>query len=227
MKYIFILGYFCFIVSCLYSQDWEKKKHQMILTLKEYGIKDAKILKTMEMVPRHKFVPEPYKIYAYEDTPLPIGYNQTISQPFIVAYMTELLELKPKDKVLEIGTGSGYQAAILSLLAKEVYTIEIIPELCNQAKQKLKQLNYKNITVICGDGYKGLPQKAPFDKIILTAAPEKIPETLLKQLNNNGILIAPVGKENEIQYLYKIHKKENQIIQSKLIPVRFVPMIRK
>lgn len=210
----------------MYCQNKDLNKEHMIETLKKYGIKDKKVLDAMSLVPRHEFVPNLYKINAYDDTPLPIGYGQTISQPYIVALMTELLEINPNDKILEIGTGSGYQAAVLSLLAKKVYTIEIIPELCNNAKITLQRLNYHNIIVICGDGYKGYPQEAPFDKIILTAAPEKIPESLINQLKDKGILVAPEGKQNEIQYLYKIVKEGNQILKNKIIPVRFVPMIQ-
>jgi protein-L-isoaspartate(D-aspartate) O-methyltransferase len=221
----FFLIYFL-IITYLYCQNRDFNKEHMIETLKKYGIKDKKVLDAMSLVPRHEFVPNLYKINAYDDTPLPIGYGQTISQPYIVALMTELLEINPNDKILEIGTGSGYQAAVLSLLAKKVYTIEIIPELCNNAKITLQRLNYHNIIVICGDGYKGYPQEAPFDKIILTAAPEKIPESLINQLKDKGILVAPEGKQNEIQYLYKIIKEGNQILKNKIIPVRFVPMIQ-
>jgi protein-L-isoaspartate(D-aspartate) O-methyltransferase len=140
--------------------------------------------------------------------------------------MTEQLDVKKKDVVLEIGTGSGYQAAVLSLLAKEIYTIEIIPELCERSKKTLKQLGYNNVFVICGDGYKGYPDKAPFDRILLTAAPEKIPEILIQQLKDNGILVGPAGKIQELQYLYKIQKINHKIIEKKLIPVRFVPMVK-
>ncbi len=215
-----------FLLSCLSANGWEEKRAKMIQQLKEYGIRDPSILNVMSIVPRHEFVPEPYKKYAYEDTPLPIGYNQTISQPYIVAYMTELLDLKKEDKVLEIGTGSGYHAAIISHFVKEVYTIEIIEELCQTAKQTLNKLKYKNIIVICGDGYKGYKEKAPYDKIILTAAPEEIPVPLIEQLKNNGIMIAPIGKKEDIQYLYKIKKIGNSIQKEIKIPVRFVPMIK-
>lgn len=225
MKWFLTIIYF-FIIQQIYTIDWESKKQQMIETLKIYGITNTNILNIMKKVPRHEFVPEEYKKYAYEDSPLPIGYGQTISQPYIVAFMTELLELKPTDKVLEIGTGSGYQAAILSHLSREVYTIEIVPELCSKSRSKLIQLSYKNVQVICGDGYKGYKEKAPYDKIILTAAPETIPEALIEQLNNNGILVAPIGKQNEIQYLYKFTKTKNQIKKEKILPVRFVPMVK-
>lgn len=222
----FFLIFFIFFGS-IFCNDWEYKKKQMILTLKEYGIRDNKILKVMEEIPRHKFVPENYQIYAYNDTPLPIGYGQTISQPYIVALMTELLEIQPQDKILEIGTGSGYQAAVLSKLAKEVYTIEIIEELCQRAQKTLKELKYENITVICGDGYKGYKTKAPYDKIIVTAAPEKLPEELLNQLKEKGILVTPIGKTQEIQYLYKFTKNKDKLLEEKIIPVRFVPMVKQ
>ncbi len=215
-----------FSISFLFSNPWEKNKQKMIDTLIQYGIQDKNVLKAMSKIPRHEFVLDAYKPYSYDDTPLPIGFGQTISQPYIVAYMTEQLDVKKNDVVLEIGTGSGYQAAVLSLLAKEVYTIEIIPELCERSKKTLKQLGYKNVYVICGDGYKGHPEKAPFDKIILTASPEKIPETLIQQLKDNGILVGPAGKIQEIQYLYKIQKINHIVVEKKLIPVRFVPMVK-
>jgi protein-L-isoaspartate(D-aspartate) O-methyltransferase len=222
-KFAFI---FFSTITFLLSNPWEKKKQQMIDTLIQYGIQDKNVLDAMSKVPRHEFVPKAYKSYSYEDTPLPIGFGQTISQPYIVAYMTEQLDVKKKDVVLEIGTGSGYQAAVLSLLAKEIYTIEIVPELCERSKKTLKQLGYNNVFVICGDGYKGYPDKAPFDRILLTAAPEKIPEILIQQLKDNGILVGPAGKIQELQYLYKIQKINHKIIEKKLIPVRFVPMVK-
>lgn len=188
------------------------------------GIRDPRVLNAMLQVERHKFIPELSIPQAYEDHPLPIGYGQTISQPYIVALMTELCELDGSEKVLEIGTGSGYQAAILSLLAKEVYTIEIVEPLGKQAALRLKSLGYKNVTVKIGDGYKGWTEHAPFDVIMLTAAPPTIPDALLNQLKEEGgILVAPVGDYH--QELVKIVRNGNQYSQKVITYVRFVPMV--
>ena len=192
------------------------------------GIEDQRVLDVMKVVERHKFVPERYSESAYKDGPLPIGYGQTISQPFIVAFMTENLKLKSSHKVLEIGTGSGYQAAVLSELCDHVYTIEIVDALANESTERLEKLGYKNITVRSGDGYKGWPGEAPFDRIMVTAAPEEIPELLIEQLAEGGIMVIPVGKQYEIQYLWVITKEVGgQIKKEKILPVRFVPMVTK
>ncbi|NLI14705.1 MAG: protein-L-isoaspartate(D-aspartate) O-methyltransferase [candidate division Zixibacteria bacterium] len=185
------------------------------------GIKNKAVLESMRNVPRHLFIPENLRHEAYEDEPVPIGYGQTISQPYIVALMTELLELSPDSKVLEIGTGSGYQAAILSTLADSVFSIEIIPELAATADSTLKKLGYE-VTVRCGDGYRGWPEHAPFDAIIVTAAPEKIPRPLVDQLAENGRLVIPVG--SYYQELKLIRKIKGQLIETNIAPVRFVPM---
>ncbi len=222
MKKIFIIMFSAFFIC---NHNYESQKKQMIDLLIQYGIKNQKVISTMNKINRHEFVPERYKIYAYEDTPLPIGYGQTISQPYMVALMTELLEIQPEDKILEIGTGSGYQAAILGELAKEVVTIEIVPELCESSKKLLKKMNYHNIMVICGDGYKGYKSLAPYDKIILTAAPPELPEELILQLKTDGILVAPIGNHPDNQYLYKFIK-EGQLKIQKILPVRFVPMVK-
>ena len=192
------------------------------------GIEDQRVLDVMKVVERHKFVPERYSESAYKDGPLPIGYGQTISQPFIVAFMTENLKLKSSHKVLEIGTGSGYQAAVLSELCDHVYTIEIVNALANESTERLEKLGYKNITVRSGNGYKGWPEEAPFDRIMVTAAPEEIPELLIEQLAEGGIMVIPVGKQYEIQYLWVITKEVGgQIKKEKILPVRFVPMVTK
>ena len=192
------------------------------------GIEDQRVLDVMKVVERHKFVPERYSESAYKDGPLPIGYGQTISQPFIVAFMTENLKLKSSHKVLEIGTGSGYQAAVLSELCDHVYTIEIVNALANESTERLEKLGYKNITVRSGNGYKGWPEEAPFDRIMVTAAPEEIPELLIEQLAEGGIMVIPVGKQYEIQYLWVITKEAGgQIKKEKILPVRFVPMVTK
>ncbi len=189
----------------------------------ERGIKDKRILEAMSSVPRELFVPKDLQQRAYEDSPLPIGYGQTISQPFIVAFMTEAAMLEPNAKVLEIGTGCGYQAAILSKLCKKVYTIEVIKPLGKEAKRRLKALNYNNVYVLIGDGYEGYTNAAPFDAIIVTAAPQNIPQALINQLKNGGRMIIPVGTLN--QELIRISKINGAIKKENLLPVRFVPMI--
>ena len=192
------------------------------------GVEDPRVLDVMKVVERHKFVPEKYSESAYKDGPLPIGHGQTISQPFIVAFMTENLKLEPIHKVLEIGTGSGYQAAVLSELCDHVYTIEIVDELANESAERLGRLGFNNITVRSGDGFKGWPEEAPFDRIMVTAAPEEIPELLTEQLAEEGVMVIPVGKQYEIQYLWVITKEAGgSIKKEKILPVRFVPMISK
>jgi len=181
----------------------------------------------MEAVPRHLFVPEEYQDRAYDDGPLPIGYGQTISQPYIVAYMTELLNVGPDDVVLEIGTGSGYQAAVLSRIVKKVYTVEIIEELGLAAKERLKALNYDNVEVKIGDGYYGWEEHAPYDGIIVTAASEYIPPPLIQQLKDKGRMIIPVGSPFSVQNLMLVEKSGDKIKTKSLIPVRFVPLTRK
>lgn len=191
------------------------------------GVKDAEVIAAMMNVPRHKFVPAELKNYAYSDQPLPIGHEQTISQPYIVAYMTEQLQLKSTHTVLEIGTGSGYQAAVLAEIVSEVISIEIVEPLALQAQALLHQLSYKKITVIAGDGYQGYPNKAPYDAIIVTAAPNHIPPALVSQLKNGGRMIIPVGEEESIQQLMLIEKRGKNIVEKRLIPVRFVPFTGK
>lgn len=188
------------------------------------GIKDERVLAAMRKVPRHLFVPEYIRHSAYEDMALPIGENQTISQPYMVAIMTELLELQGNEKVLEIGTGSGYQAAILAELSKEVYTIERFSSLAEEARRRLIELGYNNVYVIVGDGTKGLEEKAPFDRIIVTAAAPKIPEPLINQLSENGIIVAPVG-ERFSQILIKGKKEKGKLIEEYHTPCVFVPLV--
>ncbi len=186
------------------------------------GISDERVLAAMEKVPRHRFLPKHLWDEAYDDGPLPIGYGQTISQPYIVAYMTEQLALSGDEKVLEIGTGSGYQTAILAELAKEVYSVEIIPELGHRAARILKELGYTNVHVRIGDGYRGWPEEAPFDAILLAAAPDHIPQPLIDQLKEGGRMILPVGEY--YQDLVLIRKTPEGVIKESQIPVRFVPM---
>jgi len=186
------------------------------------GVEDPRVLAAMRSIPRHELVPQEFRAYAYADRPLPIGEGQTISQPFIVAYMTEQLKLTGEERVLEIGTGSGYQAAVLSELAREVYSIEIVPDLASRASKDLLRLGYDNVHVRQGDGYRGWPEEAPFDAIIVTAAPEQIPEPLIEQLRIGGRLIAPVG--DYWQELVLVTRDESGTRREKLIGVRFVPM---
>lgn len=190
------------------------------------GVKDPRVLQALRQTPRHEFVPSELQAHAYEDRPLPIGQRQTISQPYIVALMTELLEVEPRHKVLEIGTGSGYQAAVLSPLLGRLYSIEIVPELARAAEKTLTRLGYKNVTVRLGDGYQGWPEEAPFDRIILTAAPPEIPQALVDQLRPGGRMVAPVG-EGDRQQLVVLEKQMNGKLQRRTaIPVVFVPMVR-
>jgi protein-L-isoaspartate(D-aspartate) O-methyltransferase len=203
--------------------DFKAMREKMVDTqIKARGVKDPRVLSAMLKVERHRFVPEEYLNSAYSDQPLPIGEGQTISQPYIVALMTELLELKGDEKVLEIGTGSGYQAAILAELAKEVYSIEIIESLASSAEKRLRQLGYQNIHVKAGDGYLGWPEMAPFDAIIVTAAPDHIPKPLIEQIKEGGRMVVPVGTYT--QELKKIVKRSGKIETTDIIPVIFVPL---
>lgn len=188
------------------------------------GIRDARVLQAMATVPRHEFVPPALRHLAYEDHPLPIGEGQTISQPFIVAFMTEQLRPKANDRVLEVGTGSGYQAAVLASLVKTVFTIEIVEPLARRAEADLKRLGYTNVSVRAGDGYAGWPEAAPFDIIIVTCAPDHVPAPLVEQLKEGGKMIIPVGTASEGQNLVLLEKRENRLRQGTVLPVRFVPM---
>ena len=192
------------------------------------GVSDERVIKAMNDVPRHLFVKESLRDLAYADGPLPIGHNQTISQPYIVAYMTEILQPDTHHIVLEVGTGSGYQAAILSKLVNHVYSIEIIPELGKEAANRLDKLGYDNVTVKIGDGYNGWEEHAPFDRIIVTAAPEQIPKKLVDQLKSGGLMILPVGKTSFGQDMRIVKKdRTGQVTTQETIPVRFVPMIHE
>ncbi len=223
---------FCFIIvlygtMCSQSnpdRSYEQMREIMIeQQIKARGIKDPQVLNAIKSVERHEFVPKDQQHSAYADSPLPIGHGQTISQPYIVAYMTEQLNLEADEKVLEIGTGSGYQAAVLAHIVSDVYTIEIVKPLCDQAKKRLKRLEYDNVHVMCGDGYKGWPKHAPFDAVILTAAAKTIPQPLIDQLAVGGRLIAPVGDLwQELILLKRI--STDKVEKQKLIPVRFVPL---
>lgn len=185
-------------------------------------VRDLRVLQAMSRVPRHLFVPPAMQSYAYIDSPLAIGHGQTISQPYIVAFMTEALRLQPNDRVLEVGTGSGYQAAVLSVLVREVYSVEIVEPLATEATARLRRLGYANVTIRAGDGYRGWPEKAPFNAIMVTAAPDHVPQALLDQLAPGGRLILPVG--NQSQALIRIRRTANGFNRENLLPVRFVPM---
>jgi len=186
------------------------------------GVNDPRVLEAMRKVPRHLFVPRAAQSHAYADTPLPIGHDQTISQPYIVAFMSEALELKGGERVLEIGTGSGYQAAVLAELAREVYSIEIVEPLAREAEKRLKELGYSNIRLRVGDGYRGWPDAAPFDAIMVTAAPDHVPPALVEQLAEGGRLVLPVG--SLFQELIRIRRTKEGTRRESLLPVRFVPM---
>ena len=231
---IFILLLFIFLICphCkgLREQDqnqnmdkYKVKREQMVKNqIEARGIKNKDVLEAIKKVPRHEFVPENLQDFAYTDEPLSIGSGQTISQPYIVAYMTEILDLKKSDRILEIGTGSGYQAAILAELCDSVYTIEILPELSARAQEILHKLDYRNIYFKIGNGFYGWKEKSPFDAIIVTAAPEDVPQSLVEQLAEGGRMIIPVG--DFFQELYLITKTKEGIEKRKTLPVRFVPL---
>jgi protein-L-isoaspartate(D-aspartate) O-methyltransferase len=211
------------------EEAWSIKKREEMVNeqIKKRGVKDERVLLAMQQVPRHLFVPQEYQKQAYEDYPLPIGDGQTISQPYIVAFMTEMAQIKPGHKVLEIGTGSGYQAAILSILTDRVFTIEIKENLARKAAKTLSALGFKNIQIRCGDGYAGWPEEAPFDSIIVTCAAEHIPPALFQQLKEGGRMIIPLGDPEGNQVLALVRKIKGKAEVKELLGVRFVPMIHK
>ncbi len=210
------------------QSNYRQLREEMVAEqLQARDIYKADVLKAMGEVPRHVFVPDDYRPYAYRDQALPIGEGQTISQPYIVAYMTQALRLRPEDRVLEIGTGSGYQAAVLSLLSRQVYTIEIVESLGLAARERLKSLGYDNIAVHVGDGYNGWPSQAPFDAIMVTAGAEQLPQPLMDQLADGGRMIIPIGPHGGVRQLTLVTKKKGKYKFEKLMPVRFVPFIRK
>ena len=209
------------------QQDWEAARRRMVTEqLRGRDVKDPRVLAAMEKVPRHLLVPENVRSQAYEDHPLPIGHGQTISQPYIVGFMTQALKVEPEHRVLEIGTGSGYQAAVLGELAREVYTIEIVEPLAASAKQSLEALGYSNVHVRAGNGYDGWPERAPFDRVIVTAAPDEVPPALVEQLKIGGIMAIPVGS-GMMQDLRILRKTESGLDLLDTLPVRFVPMTGK
>ncbi len=203
-----------------------ERRRQMVETqIRARGIRDARVLAAMEKIPRHRFVRPDDIDYAYADSPVAIGHDQTISQPYIVAFMSEALALAPDDRVLEIGTGSGYQAAVLGELAREVYTIEILPELAERASHVLEQLGYANVHVRAGDGYAGWPERAPFDAVIVTAAPDHVPQPLVEQLAIGGRLVVPVGRGEQDLLIYT--RTADGLREDGRLPVRFVPLTRR
>jgi protein-L-isoaspartate(D-aspartate) O-methyltransferase len=206
--------------------DWERDRREMVREqIRARGITSPRVLDAMTKVPRHVFVPEPQRRDAYGDYPLPIGYGQTISQPFIVGFMTDALEIEPSHRVLEIGTGSGYQAAILGVLAREVYTIEIVEALAERARGTLSSLGHANVHVRAGDGYRGWPEHAPYDRVMVTAAPPEVPQALVDQLRVGGLMAVPVG--TGVQELRILRKTGSGLEVLDRLDVRFVPMIKK
>ncbi len=202
----------------------EERMEMVEYQIRRRGVTDKEVLAAMESVPRHEFVPNNVKSQAYADHPLPIGYGQTISQPYIVALMTELLQLKNTDRVLEIGTGSGYQAAILAQIVAEVYTVEIIEPLATEARERLKRLGYSNVHVLNADGYYGWEEHAPYDAIIVTCAPDHIPPPLVQQLKDGGRLVIPVGPPGGYQTLWQVIKEGKEIKKRNVTGVLFVPL---
>ncbi|MDP2321742.1 MAG: protein-L-isoaspartate(D-aspartate) O-methyltransferase [Acidobacteriota bacterium] len=208
------------------ARDWDAQRERMVeQQLRARDIRNAQVLDAMRKVPRHLFVPEPQRAGAYDDSPLPIGLGQTISQPYIVAFMTQALEPEPGHRVLEIGTGSGYQAAVLSLLAKDVYTIEILPPLAERSGKILADLGYRNVHVRTGNGYLGWPEHAPYDRIMVTAAPDEVPPALVQQLKVGGLMAIPVGTANQELRILRRTETGTQLLRT--LPVRFVPMTGK
>jgi len=223
-EWVFLVSLFLAIAQDPYVRQREDMVREQIA---ERGIADTVTLRAMQTTPRHLFVPPEYISSAYDDHPLPIGFGQTISQPYIVAYMTELAAVRRGDRVLEIGTGSGYQAAVLAGIVDTVFTIEIVPELASSAAERLKRLGYRNVVVKTGDGYAGWPEHAPFDAIVVTAGAEHIPDPLVKQLKEGGRMVIPVGPQYLVQTLMLIEKKDGRVDTRSLLPVRFVPLRRE
>ena len=227
MRYLLAPIALLFCVLTAAAQDDTAQRNRMVETqIQRRGIEDEAVLRAMRTVPRHRFVPEGYVQRAYEDHPLPIGYGQTISQPYIVAYMTELVRPRPGQRILEIGTGSGYQAAVLAEIVDSVFTIEIVSELATAVTGRLDRLGYDTVTVKHADGYHGWAEHAPFDAIVVTAAAEHIPPPLIEQLKDGGRMIIPVGSPFFTQTLMLVEKRDGEVRTRSLVPVRFVPFTR-
>jgi len=224
-----LLGVAVCISSCsrriTTSGKTAQARERLVVAARNNGVWDARVLDALRAVPREEFVPSDQRKHAFEDRSLPIGRGQRITQPSLVALMTQLLQLDRGDKVLEIGTGSGYQAAILAQLTRRIYTIEIIPELAATARRRLKSLGYKTVQVKTGDGYRGWPKHAPFDAIIVTCAPDHVPGPLAKQLREGGRMVIPVGREGGLQTLYLLEKQRGTLRSTRIVPVRFVPLV--
>ena len=229
--YIIISLLFLFATTCSFTQtdDIHKLRRERMVTnqIQIRGLDHKQTINAMGIVPRHLFVPDNLQDNAYDDRPLPIGHGQTISQPYIVAYMTSIINPKPDFKVLEIGTGSGYQAAVLSEIVDSIFTMEIVPELYQSASARLSELAYDNIKIKFGDGYYGWPEHGPYDAIVVTAAAEFIPPPLLEQLKEGGKMIIPVGSPFMVQSLILVNKKKDRITTTNLMSVRFVPFTRQ
>jgi len=213
-------------VGCAQEQSTEARLRMVEDQILARGVQDTATLRAMSTVPRHLFVPDQLAHRAYEDTPLPIGQGQTISQPYIVALMTELIKPHHGQRVLEVGTGSGYQAALLAEIVDSVFTIEILPDLARSASERLRDMGYGNVLVRQGDGYLGWPERAPFDAILVTAAAEEIPGPLVDQLKDGGLMVIPVGPPEMVQALTLVKKQGNNVATRSLVPVRFVPLTR-
>ena len=232
MNRYLIISFFILISICgqkteviAQKMNYKQLRHQMVKEqIAARGIKEKAVIKAMQRVERHLFVPSQFQHLAYSDSPLPIGFGQTISQPYIVGIMTQLLDINSKSKVLEIGTGSGYQAAILGEICKEVYSIEIVEGLALKAKSTIEALSYDNLELKWGDGYMGWEEHAPFDAIIVTCSPSKIPQPLINQLGEGGTLVIPIGEKN-VKSLVLLKKIDGDLVRKDVIPVRFVPMI--
>lgn len=222
---VYILLLFTLHILPAQEQDNYKEKRETLVreAIEGRGITDKAVLRAMRTVERHLFVPPVQAAYAYEDHPLPIGSGQTISQPYMVAYMTEVIKPNPQMKVLEVGTGNGYQAAVLAEIVKQVYTIEIIPELGESAAKRLDKLGYDNVEVKVGNGYHGWKENAPYDAIVVTAAAETVPPPLIEQLKDGGRMVIPIGPQFRTQHLLLIEKKKGKTTTKKLMPVVFVP----
>jgi len=226
MIIVVVLVMFAGMLTYAQADNWQALRQQMVDTqIRARQVQSEVVLQAMTRVPRHLFVPESLRPYAYEDRPLPIGREQTISQPYIVGYMTDVLQLEPSHRVLEIGTGSGYQAAVLAEIATHVYSIEIVPELAEGARRALTEAGYHNVDVRTGNGYLGWPDRAPFDRIIVTAAPPTIPNALVDQLAVGGIMVVPVG--TDYQEIAIISRSASGTTETRTIGVRFVPMVTR
>lgn len=228
MKRILIVAILaCIGARCEQRQDrFQSPRERMVQTqIVERGVSDTSTLRAMRTVPRHEFVPLEWRGNAYDDSPLPIGYDQTISQPYIVAFMTEAIKPHKGQRVLEIGTGSGYQAAVLAEIVDSVYTIELLPELAASSAERLERLGYRNVVVRQGDGYLGWPEHARYDAIIVTAAADVIPKPLIEQLKDGGVMVIPVGSLEIVQSLTLVKKQGKEVTTETVLPVRFVPLV--